>query len=61
MSPFSPSPPAAPLPICMPLFVTITDLMFRKIFELLRFDKLHVEMAWCGSEGSYGDFYLWDI
>jgi len=30
--------------ICMPLVVTTTDLMFRKIFELLLFDKLHVEM-----------------
>jgi len=27
----------------MPLVVTTTDLMFRKIFELLWFDKLHVE------------------
>ena len=26
------------------LVVTTTDLMFRKIFELLWFDKLHVEM-----------------
>jgi len=47
-------------PICMPLVVTTTDLMFRKIFELLCFDKLHVEMVWCGSEGSYDDFCLWD-
>jgi len=31
-------------PICMTLVVTTTDLMFRKIFELLWFDKLHVEM-----------------
>jgi len=28
----------------MPLVVTNTDLMFRKIFELLWFDKIHVEM-----------------
>jgi len=28
----------------MPLVVTTTDPMFRKIFELLWFDKLHVEM-----------------
>ena len=47
-------------PICMPLVVATTDLMFRKIFELLCFDKLHVEMVWCGSEGSYDDFCLWD-
>jgi len=31
-------------PICMPLVVTTTDLMFKKISELLWFDKLHVEM-----------------
>jgi len=30
--------------ICMPLVVTTTDLMIRKIFELSWFDKLHVEM-----------------
>jgi len=30
--------------ICMPLVVMTTDLMFRKIFELLWFDKLHIEM-----------------
>jgi len=30
--------------ICMSLVVTTTDLMFRKFFELLWFDKLHVEM-----------------
>jgi len=30
--------------ICMPQVVTTTDLMFRKISELLWFDKLHVEM-----------------
>jgi len=47
-------------PICMHLVVTTTDLMFRKIFELLCFGKLHVEMVWCGSEGSYDDFCLWD-
>jgi len=28
----------------MPLVVTTTDLMFKKISELLWFDKLHVEM-----------------
>jgi len=28
----------------MPLVVTITDLMFRKIFKLLWFDNLDVEM-----------------
>jgi len=28
----------------MTLVVTSTDLMFRKIFELLLFDKLHPEM-----------------
>ena len=28
----------------MPLVVTTTDLMFRKIFELSWFDKLHLEM-----------------
>jgi len=28
----------------MLLVVTTTDLMFRKIFELLWFDQLHVEM-----------------
>jgi len=40
------------------LVVTTTDLMFRKIFELLWFDKLHVEMdlvwfwrkLWCQSK-----------
>jgi len=47
--------------ICIPLVVTTTDLMFRKIFELLWFEKLHVEMIWCGSERSYDDFCLWDI
>jgi len=31
-------------PICMPLVLTTTDLIFRNIFELLRIDKLHVEM-----------------
>jgi len=30
--------------ICMPQVVTTTDLMFKKIFELLWLDKLHVEM-----------------
>jgi len=35
-------------PICTPLVVATTDLMFRKMFELLWFDKLHVEidLAW---------------
>ena len=36
--------PGITRPICVPLVVTNTDLMFRKIFELLWFDKLHVEM-----------------
>jgi len=36
--------PGITRPICMPLVVTTTDLMFRKIFELVWFDKLHVEM-----------------
>jgi len=36
--------PGIPRPICMPLVVTTTNLMFRKIFELLWFDKLHIEM-----------------
>jgi len=36
--------PGITRPICMPLVVTTTDLMFRKIFELSWFDKLHVEM-----------------
>jgi len=31
-------------PICIPLVVTTTDLMFRKIFEILWFDKRHVEI-----------------
>jgi len=30
--------------ICMPLVATTTGLMFRKIVEILWFDKLHVEM-----------------
>ena len=30
--------------ICMSLIVMTADLMFRKIFELLWFDKIHVEM-----------------
>jgi len=30
--------------ICMPLVVTTTDLMFRKIVELWWFEKIHVEM-----------------
>jgi len=48
----------------MPLVVTNTDLMFRKIFELLWFDKLHdfmLKCIWCGLKGSYDDFCLWDI
>jgi len=36
--------PTITRPICMPLVVTTTDLLFRKNFELLWFDKLHVEM-----------------
>jgi len=36
--------PGITRPICMPLVVTTTDRMFRKFFELLRFDKLHFEM-----------------
>jgi len=44
------------LQICMPLVVTTTDLMFKKIFELSWFDKLHVEMVWCSCEGSYDNF-----
>jgi len=44
------------LQICMPLVVTTTDLMFKKIFELSWFDKLHVEMVWCSCEGSYDIF-----
>jgi len=31
-------------PICMTLVVMTTDLMFRKVFGLLWFDKLHAEM-----------------
>jgi len=42
--------PSITRPICMPLVVMATDLIYRKIFELLYFEKLHVEMAWCGSE-----------
>jgi len=47
-------------PICMSQVVTTTDLMFRKIFELLCFDKLHAEMVWCDTEWSCDDFCLWD-
>jgi len=36
--------PGITRPICTPLVVTTTDVMFRKMFELLWFDKLHVEM-----------------
>jgi len=36
--------PGITRPICIPLVVTTTDLMFRKIVELLWFDKLLVEM-----------------
>jgi len=40
--------PGITRPICIPLVVTTADVMLRKIFELLWFDKLHVEMdlAW---------------
>jgi len=31
-------------PICMPLVAMTTDMIFRKLFELLWFDKLLVEM-----------------
>jgi len=31
-------------PICMPMVVTATDLMFREFFELLWLDKFHIEM-----------------
>jgi len=36
--------PGITRPICMSMVVTTTDLMFRKIFELLWLDKFHVEM-----------------
>jgi len=36
--------PGITRPICMPLVVTTTDMMFRKIFEFLWCDKIHVEM-----------------
>jgi len=36
--------PGITRPICMPLVVTTKDLMYRKIVELLWFDKLLVEM-----------------
>ena len=36
--------PGITRPIWIPLVVTTTDLMFRKIFKFLWFDKLHVEV-----------------
>jgi len=36
--------PGITRPICLPLVVTTIDLLFRKIFALLWFDKLHVKM-----------------
>jgi len=36
--------PGITKPICIPPVVTTTDLMFRKIFKLVWFDKLHAEM-----------------
>jgi len=36
--------PGITRPIWVPLVVMTADLMFRKISELLWFDKLHVEM-----------------
>jgi len=34
------------------------DLMFRKIFGLTNF---MLKWIWCGFEGSYEDFCLWEI
>jgi len=51
--------PGITTPICMSVVVTNTDPMFRKIFELLWFEKFHVEMDLVCSEGSYDDFYLY--
>ena len=48
-------------PICMPMVVTTTNLMFRKIFEFYGLTNFMLKWIWCGSEGSYGDFYQWDI
>jgi len=47
--------PGISRPIYMPLVVTATDLIFRKNFELLWFDKLHVEIIGVlrGARGSF--------
>jgi len=36
--------PGITRPICMPLVVATTNVMFHKFFEILWFDKIHVEM-----------------
>jgi len=46
---------------CMPLVVMTTDLMFRKILSFYGLTNFMLKWIWCGSEGSYDDFCMWDI
>jgi len=48
--------PGITRPICMPLVVATTYLIFWKIFELLSLTNFTLKSIWCASEISYGEF-----